>query len=174
MKRILFISVGCRKNTLGAKPPLWSSPSLAPARPANEDVPALSMSSATMATARERPGEHRLTPNASPARLAKTRRPAPYSTRRPTRRTRGRSASNSPAPSALSPFPHAQPQRAPPARGVRHAQPSALANGAGAASYPSLDAAMLSMSAPTLDVTHRWDTPPSARSRDSGSQAPPP
>jgi len=167
MKRILFISVWCRKNALGGKPALWSSPSLAPLRPANEDVPALSMSSATYASVRERPGEHRLTPNASPARHGRTRRPAPYSTRRPAQRARGRSASNSPAPSALSPFPHAQPQRAPPAMGARHAQPNALASERGG-NYPSLDAAMLSMSAPVFDVSHRWDKT-TARPRGSGS-----
>ncbi|WFD22518.1 hypothetical protein MEQU1_001190 [Malassezia equina] len=167
MKRILFISVWCRKNALGGPPTMWSSPSLAPARPANDDVPALPLSSTVYANVRERPGEHRLTPNASPARYAKTRRPAPYSVHRPTQRTRGRPASNSPAPSALSPFPHAQPQRAPPAMGVRHAQ----SGGPGAPSYPSLDAAMLSMSAPVLDVTHKWDA---KSSRGSTPSAPRP
>ncbi|WFD26084.1 hypothetical protein MNAN1_001059 [Malassezia nana] len=169
MKRILFISVWCRKNTLGGKPALWGSPSLAPTRPTNEDVPSLSMSSTMLTNLRERPGEYRLTPNASPARLAKTRRPAPYSTRRPSHRTRGRSASNSPAPSALSPFPHAQPQRAPT---VRHAQLGALANESEGPAYPSLDAAMLSMSAPASDVPHRWAQGRASRSR--GAVPPPP
>lgn len=111
MKRILFVSVWSRKNTPpGQSPALWSSPSMAPTRPRDADVPALSIAGALYSQLDvERPGEHRLTPTTSPAKRTRTRRPrdAPYPSGVQRHRT-SRGRSNSPAPSALSPFPHAR------------------------------------------------------------------
>ncbi|WFD02314.1 hypothetical protein MOBT1_000996 [Malassezia obtusa] len=180
MKRILFVSVWSRKNT-PATPATWSSPSLAATRP-TAPVWALDLGASaaqlpnTSALPHERLGEHLLTPTASPAKHAPRLRPHPGARRaidvgpypaspqirRHRRTARGRSASNSPAPSALSPFPHAQQVPAPGPRPV-HAQPGP---------YSSLDAAVHSVSAPTIGRP----PPPLAASppvvKRSGTRAP--
>ncbi|WFD47522.1 hypothetical protein GLX27_002174 [Malassezia furfur] len=161
MKRILFVSVWSRKNTPVA-PTTWSSPSLAAVRPAAPPAWSLDVghlpAQVSRALPHERRGEHLLTPTASPAKTAARLRPhagarravdvGPYPAspqiRRHRRMGRSRSASNSPAPSALSPFPHAQ-QPMPPALGLRApsgAEPSS--------SFASLDATVLSASAPAI------------------------
>ncbi|WFD43873.1 hypothetical protein MPSI1_002538 [Malassezia psittaci] len=149
MKRILFVSVWSRKNTPGNQL-AWNSPSLAASRP----PPRLPSSQSLWEHAErlETP-----TPGASPAKdahrgrkganLLRTAEVNPYPTspqiRRHRQAARGRSASNSPAPSALSPFPHAQQSAAAP--GAR-----AMPVTASQAAHPSLDAAMHSISAPAI------------------------
>ncbi|WFC95288.1 hypothetical protein MBRA1_001935 [Malassezia brasiliensis] len=161
MKRILFVSVWSRKNTPVA-PPTWSSPSLAAVRPPplptwSVDIDQLP-AQVSRALPHEQRGEHLLTPTASPAKTSARLRPhagarravdvEPYPVssqiRRHRRTARGRSASNSPAPSALSPFPHTQ-QPMPQALGLRTtsgAEPTS--------SFASLDATVLSASAPAI------------------------
>ncbi|PKI84387.1 hypothetical protein MVES1_001707 [Malassezia vespertilionis] len=122
MKRILFVSVWSRKNS--AHNTIWS-PSSGPVRstPLSAIRPLDLGAAHTIAphVRVERPGEHLLTPTASPhkmhARRRSEARPAPYvmtQIQRTRRAARGRSASNSPAPSAMSPFPHAQASAAQP------------------------------------------------------------
>ena len=159
MKRILFVSVWSRKNSpLGTTPTMWSSPSLAPARTTTEDVPALGSNTQSLHDRlSERSNESRpaVSTQSSTARPFRARRAAPYSVveRRTPHQTRGRSASSSPAPSALSPFPHVQVPHA----GTKTLVPNASATGGAAtrtprtrssSTYASLDAAMCSVSAP--------------------------
>lgn len=152
MKRILFVSVWCRKNAaLGPTPAVWTSPALSPSvRPStNDDVPALRLPSGTLyGRLVERPGEHRVTPLTSPAKpAARARRSvAPYTLQRKGRTTRERSASHSPAPSTLAPFPHAQTARAPAME--RRNLPSTARTPAQTTAFPSLHVAMHSISAP--------------------------
>ena len=138
MKRILFVSVWSRKNSpLGTTPTMWSSPSLGAVQPltATDDVPALGIAPSLYDRLAER-----ATAAPSAPRPTRARRSAPYSVaqRRTRQTTRGRSASNSPAPSALSPFPHAQ---------APHAMHPPAARQA-SSTCTSLDAAALSVSAP--------------------------
>lgn len=134
MKRILFVSVWSRKNSpLGTTPTMWSSPSLGPMRPlmATDDVPALGIAPSLYDRLAERTSH---AANAHPRAPVRARRAVPYSVaERHTPKTRGRSASNSPAPSALSPFPHAQ---------TLHGENRA------SSPYTSLDAGLFSVSAP--------------------------
>ncbi|KAL4402470.1 negative regulator of RNA polymerase III transcription [Malassezia pachydermatis] len=175
MKRILFVSVWCRKNAqVGAPPVVWHSPALVPTRPAiTEDVPVLGLTSTLYQRLADRPGEHRLTPDTSPARPARARRSAPYSLRRQGR-PRGRSASNSPAPSALAPFPHAQSSQRVPAGSEmpRRGRPTPT-------SHPSLDASLHSTSAPAPSAyrpLHALGTagspPPVRRATEARPRAP--
>lgn len=168
MKRILFVSVWSRKNA----PTAWTSPSLMPAAPELNAAPsgfALPSSAYFSAPSHphERLGEHLLTPTASPMKrstplqpLQRARRAnaAPYTTSpraQQARRRRAAGRDESPAPSALSPFPHVQPGRredASPARGAPERRPG------------SLDA-LLSASAPSTSATQmlaarRSDEPP--------------
>lgn len=168
MKRILFVSVWSRKNT-APTPATWSSPSLAATRPIapvrgmDLGAPALTPASLPAKLASERLGEHLLTPTASPAKAPARLRTEPYHSARRARSSamdvaqriqrhrrsaRDRSASNSPAPSALSPFPHAQQA---PSQAPRAAPPR----------YSSLDAAVHSVSAPTVAATMALSNAPS-------------
>lgn len=138
MKRILFVSVWSRKNSpLGTTPTMWSSPSLGAVRPrtATDDVPALGIAPSLYECLAERAPAVPTT-----SRPTRARRAAPYSVaqRRTRQATRGRSASNSPAPSAMSPFPHAQAPHAMHAPAARYAPSTGT----------SLDAAVFSVSAP--------------------------
>ncbi|WFC99743.1 hypothetical protein MYAM1_002488 [Malassezia yamatoensis] len=147
MKRILFVSVWSRKNTPGNQI-AWNSPSLVASRPS----PGLPYSQSLQQQAKRLQ-----TPDVSPAKaphrgrkganLLGTAEGNPYPSspqiRRYRQAARGRSASNSPAPSALSPFPHAQQSATVP--GAR-AVPVTTNQGA----YPSLDAAVHSISAPNI------------------------
>ncbi|WFD33410.1 hypothetical protein MCUN1_000223 [Malassezia cuniculi] len=135
LKRILFVSVWSRRNTAGPAP--WTSPSLM-ATSATPDVPSFSLAP------QPPPGAHAVTPDASPAR-SRARRAReslnPYA--RPGRSGR-RETTGSPAPSALSPFPHVAGRAAPDVHvfandATHHITPSG---------FLSLDAALHSSSAP--------------------------
>lgn len=184
MKRILFVSVWSRKNArfgmpvsnwAYAQPPPVLSASLGSAHPYH----------GRMATPTSTPGRQRTPSNASKkqAAVAPAAAAAPTLAKRAIARTDSmgslkragrpghiRTNSGSPAPSAMSPFPHASP------RAVRTPNPmESIVVVDGKLNINSLDAALLSASAPAaastgvgaaVKATSR-STPTSARSKRS-------
>lgn len=162
LKRILFVTVWSRINHASGNS--WTSPltsyhepaasaptsmrlpaSVAPIREARQMTPSSTLPTniaSTATSSKERP---------SPAKLALTRG----------RRLRG--ASGSPAPSSMSPFPHASPRASQgegsQTRGMARSTRSAVHNAANAGgpedvtTSMSLDAAALSISAPAATAT---------------------
>ncbi|KAN0061485.1 hypothetical protein ACQY0O_006332 [Thecaphora frezii] len=162
MKRVLFVSVWSRKNprfglpghswgypqpttmlgpSFSSPPPTTSSAFSSRIRSGTETA------SGTSADARQK----KASPSAaSPAKRAIARTDSINSARAVSTRGRhSRAASGSPAPSALSPFPHASPQA--PARKQDGVQPGSrlgVGSKAAAGTFASLDGAILSASAP--------------------------
>lgn len=150
MKRILFVSVWSRLNTSGAPHYGFSPPSypMGSLMPSQNLAHTRTTTASTIATAVDESGDD-MTPGPSPAKRAIARaslggaqashaNDASSVTQRRSRR-HGRSASGSPAPSSLSPFPHASPQP----HGRR--APSNLSS---APTMANLDGTILSASAP--------------------------
>lgn len=176
LKRVLFVSVWSRMNnaTLGGGMG-WTSP-LTRYEPALPLPPALQLPGAVSNAPTRRNAGGTADPvqpkHPSPAKLALTRG----------RKGRGRVASGSPAPSALSPFPHASPSAAQRAAAAAAEQDHELAvsstrqtrNSQLAAQAISLDAAALSMSAPTTSSTPAamgTDSAPSTTATKRGGDA---
>lgn len=179
LKRVLFVSVWSRLNSAATGANSWTSPLAttyepsipmppsfklpAPVAPAaggvNTNKRASNKATATTRVSRPAPVSTSLPQPTSSALSTPQPSPAKLAMNRGRRNVRGRATSGSPAPSSLSPFPHASPRAA-----QEHAVAAAAANtqrqtraaAAAAATQPSqqqqhmsLDAAALSVSAPS-------------------------
>ncbi|SPO29411.1 related to MAF1 - negative regulator of RNA polymerase III [Ustilago trichophora] len=181
MKRILFVSVWSRKNArFGMPVSSWAYAQPPPVLSASLGSPQASFGRMTSPPSAQ--GRQRASPNASKkqATVAPTAAAAPTLAKRAIARTDStgslkragrpghiRTSSGSPAPSSLSPFPHASP------RAVRTTDPmESIVIVDGRRNINSLDAALLSASAPAAAVggsikASSRATPTSMRSKRS-------